>query len=249
MRIALLAAVLIAAGCDRSPDAGSGGLPDSGAEGGPAIAVDASVDAASPFTGQLPRFEAGLPISDSGPAASDTGAGPVTHGGLPMPCSSGACTAEQNQLYADCVIDRCDEQYRACLGPGYRSGVWSGPCQAYLTCTVNCGCNDIACKSACPLPTAECQSCLGNVGTCVLGSNCTPPVCGSSGALDAGGAGGAGGGGGGGGTCNELMKCCNAITSADQKTQCNQFYMSIMQGGDAACGGVLMIYRANKLCP
>jgi hypothetical protein len=110
----------------------------------------------------------------------------------------------------------------------------------------------------------ECQTCQLQLGMCVGAAGCTFPTCGGGGAGGAGGAsgtggsgggggasgtGGAGGGGGGGMTCADLMKCCAAMTNAAQKSQCDQAYMSVMQAGDQACGGILMIYRANHLCP
>jgi len=94
----------------------------------------------------------------------------------------------------------------------------------------------------------ECATCQQTIATCVIGAGCTPPSCGSA-TGGSGGGGGAGGSGGAGGTCSDLMKCCAAIANAEQKTQCNMAYTQVMAAGDQACGGILMIYRLNKLCP
>jgi hypothetical protein len=181
----------------------------------------------------------------------------------PSNTGGGTCTAEQNKAYSDCIIGKCDAKYQACLGAGYKSGSYSGPCGTWIGCTAKCGCGDMMCRSACGLPDQACQTCFsGELAQCVLASGCTAPVCtgggtgGSGGGTggSGGGTGGSGGGtggsgGGGGGTCADLMKCCNAMTNADSKASCNQAYMGVMAGGDQACGGVLAIYRANKLCP
>jgi len=183
-------------------------------------------------------------------------------GGLNCPPSGQSnCTAEQVKPFTDCLYGKCDAQFQACYGAGYKSGSFGGVCQTYIGCFAKCACGDNNCRIACGSPMGDCATCQMNLGLCVGSAACPAPNCGGGTGGSGAGTGGSGGGTGGtsggtggtggptGGTCADLMKCCNAMTNADQKAQCNQAYTSVMAAGEQACSGILMIYRANKLCP
>jgi hypothetical protein len=180
--------------------------------------------------------------------------GSSSTGGLNCPPTGQSnCTAEQTKPYTDCIFSKCDSQYQACFGAGYKSGSFGGTCQAYIACFSKCGCGDNACRAACPAPTGECQTCLTQLGTCTIGAGCTPPTCGGGGAGGGGGGGGGGAGGGGGGgsgTCADLMKCCASATNASIKQACEAQYNALkgQAGSDMACGLIAGQYKAGGLC-
>jgi hypothetical protein len=188
----------------------------------------------------------------------------------PMNDQQSKCTAEQNKMYSDCLISKCDAQFQACYGSGYKSGSFSGACGPYLTCISKCGCTDMACKSACTI-TPDCQTCItGMLAGCALSSGCTLPVCtgtgtggtagaGTGGTAGAGtggaggaGTGGAGGSGGGGTGCAALSTCCAAFADAGAKMACQQAlaeFQMLGAQGDQACTQAVSLYRQMHLCP
>jgi hypothetical protein len=167
----------------------------------------------------------------------------------PTKTGTGTCTAEQNKAYSDCVTSKCDAQYQMCLGAGYKSGSYGGPCGAWVGCTAKCGCDDQNCRTACGLPPMECQTCFtGQLTACLGSSGCTAPVCTGTGTGGSGG--GTGGTGGGSGTCNDLMRCCASMTNPQLQMACNAQYNALkgQAGSDNACGMVAAQYKASGLC-
>jgi hypothetical protein len=227
---------LMVAGCGDAPPLANPPA-DAGSVGDSAGPADAPLP--SPDASRLPQFEA-LPLLEAGPVAAPTDARSLSPAWV---CPLRGCTVAQKEAYALCILDRCDSPYQACLGPGYRSGVYAEPCGDFVACLDRCPCEDVACHEACR-PSPDCQSCLSNrASQCGGASLCTPPVCTPSppplpdAGLDAPS------------SCDDLLRCCAALSSADQRVQCNMAYASVKTGGDAACGGLLSIYRANHLCP
>lgn len=196
-------------------------------------------------------------------------------GGGPTACPSGStanCTQAELSQYTSCIESKCGSSLQTCFGAGYQSGNYGGVCGAtYETCVQKCGCNNSPCVVACGAPSADCQSCLLDVGTCIGGASCEQPACagtsaGTGGAVGGGAGGHVGGIGGfvgslggflgglGGitgtsGTCADLMTCCNAIADAQTKSACLTEYGQILPSGDSACGILVAAFRANALCP
>src|SRR4029077_8431019 len=127
---------------------------DAGVDGSPGATIDAAAD-----LGQAAPIDAGADAARS-PDANPN-----------LSCNSNGCTAEQNQVYDDCVFDRCDAPYQMCFGAGYRSGTFSGPCGSYVNCLARCSCNDTACRGACGTVDTACQNCLfDQLVSCVMSS-------------------------------------------------------------------------------
>jgi hypothetical protein len=205
---------------------------------------------------------AGFVVANCG-SSSDSGSSGLGALSCPSGSNAGMCTAEQNNAYANCLIGKCDTQFQACYGPGYKSGTFSGPCATYLNCVTKCGCGDTACRAACTVGS-ECTTCLGSVANCALSSGCALPVCnGTGGTAGAGtggtagtgtggtagtGTGGAGGTGGGTGNCAALNACCASIANAQLKMAC-QMQAGLIQGNDQTCAALLSSYRAAAVCP
>lgn len=137
--------------------------------------------------------------------SSDAGADRVSSGGTggsgtggPRICGSGpgnTCTAAERMTYETCVTNACNATYTDCLGPGYKTGTYTGVCGTYFSCVNACPCeNNIACLLACGLPDPACQACALQLETC--SGMCTEPACYST----PGGTGGRGGGSTGGST-------------------------------------------------
>jgi len=187
-----------------------------------------------------------LSALDVGSTATDAGAQtrPGMDAGSSLSCPANGCTAAQNQAYEDCVFGRCDLPYRTCLGPGYRSGTFGGPCQRFVTCLSKCGCVDMACRTACGPLDLACQSCLvDQVARCVVGSGCMAPACSPPGAVtDAAPDAGAG--------CTDLMKCCASTTDASLKMACQAQYAALANqaGGDLACSMIAAQYQTAGYC-
>ncbi|HEY2901870.1 MAG TPA: hypothetical protein VGL59_14905, partial [Polyangia bacterium] len=110
--------VLVGAGCGKSSSAGNTG------SGG-----DSGQDAGSGSGG-----------SGSGGGAS----------GLSQCVGSafGNCSQADITTFTDCVATACDSEYKTCLGAGYKSGTYSGPCGDYTKCVSACKC-DTTCASQC----------------------------------------------------------------------------------------------------
>jgi hypothetical protein len=200
---------------------------------------------------------AGIGFMASNCGSSDDGGSSNNNLNCPSNTGTGTCTAEQNKAYSDCIISKCDAQYQACLGAGYKSGSYSGPCGAWIGCTAKCGCGDTACRSACGLPDATCQACFtGQLATCVTSSGCTAPVCTGTGTGGTGGGTGGTGGGTGGtggsttGGCGALMKCCASANNASIKSACEAQYNALKSqaGSDMACSLLAGQYKMAGYC-
>ena len=156
-----------------------------------------------------------------------------------MSCTaSSACDEAETEAYGTCVADKCDADYKLCLGPDYRSGKYSEVCGEYYTCLAKCDCRDNACFSACGVAPADCQLCLGNHLTyCAQNSGCKQPSC--TGNADAGQL----------GTCADLAKCCAAITDSTYKTLCQSEYNGAKGSGDIICSSFVKAFQQLKACP
>jgi hypothetical protein len=168
-------------------------------------------------------------------------------GSCPSSSSSGSSTCSNADIepYTNCIITKCDAQYKAALGDEYKAGKFGGACGTYLTCTQACKCGDTACTTACT-QSPECRMAFLNIGTCAFGAACTLPACATSGATTGGGKLDAGvtlptGG------CAALTACC-ARLSGTQKTQCEMMLNQVKVGGDLACNVSLAAYMASGLC-
>jgi hypothetical protein len=170
------------------------------------------------------------------------------------------CTQAEVDSYNTCLADKCDSAFKMCFGD-IRNGNYGGPCGPWVMCTSKCGCNDAACRNACPMPNMECILCLVGPGlTCQNTANCPRPACyGPETKLDGGGLPPIPDGGfmlpdvnfnfpesgipipdggfslpeaGFSGTCAQLLTCCNGIADGAQKTQCLTAYAAFnMPGG------------------
>ncbi len=197
-----------------------------------------------------------------GAGGGSTGAGGANAGGVKRspsgecPGAGNTCTQAENDAYGKCITDKCDGQYKMCLGNDYKSGKFGGPCGTYVTCASKCGCGDTACSQACGTPDMTCVNCLINLSPCALNSGCKVPACAGAPATGGGGASGGGGAGGSGGvtisgTCADLLKCCMSITDATKKMQCMmQHDQAKMAGaaGDTVCGIGYTVFKSSGVC-
>jgi hypothetical protein len=141
--------VLVVAGCGKSSSAGNTG---SGGNSGQ---------------------DAGSGGSGSGSGGSASGSGGAS--GLTQCAGStfGSCTQAEIKTYSDCVTTACDSEYKTCLGAGYKSGTYSGPCGDHTKCVSACNC-DSTCISQCT-QSSECTTCEQSYATC--GASCSLPAC------------------------------------------------------------------------
>jgi hypothetical protein len=168
------------------------------------------------------------------------------------PADTATCTQVEWNAYTTCIANACDSQYQVCLGAGYRSGTFTGPCGPWAQCLSGCGCGNAGCRAACPDQTADCASCYASVSTCLL--SCNIPACAvTAGAPDAGAGGGtdaaSGGDAAAGANCAALLACCNAISDPTQKSDCTDSYSMIVSYGDRACGQILDEFMMIGYCP
>lgn len=166
--------------------------------------------------------------SGNGGSGGGASAGERDENGNCIPETS-TCTQAEQDAYTDCLTTMCDAPYKKCLGDGYKTGNFGGPCGTFIECSNACDCDDTACTQACT-PSSECTSCLTNdVSPCV--QKCEIPECytGGGAGLPEGGIPGAGK------TCADLKACCDAKPAGQAKDTCNQLLMA-SQNMDIACG-------------
>jgi hypothetical protein len=157
----------------------------------------------------------------------------VAGGACEMMSSSSGAECKGTDDYSTCVEKACSDEYKTCLGAGYKSGNFSGgKCETYFKCVT--GSKD-KCDNDCELD-ANCTGCFtGTLASCQLNSGCTLPTCTAS-----GGSGGSSGGAGmtgipmGNKTCKDVEACCNSL-QADQKSTCLMAYNGAKAGGDSVC--------------
>lgn len=183
--------------------------------------------------------------SDSSSGSSNSGSGTSAVnkcGSSSSQQSSSKCTQAELDNYGKCPIEQCDAEYQACLGSGYKSGAFTGPCKAYFDCTNACACGDTACLTKCTQDSA-CTSCLTQKVAPCTQSKCPPPSCLTGGTTlptsDAGSSSGT--------ACADLDACCAQMTGAD-KDQCTQIATSAKSAGAAACGPILSQYKTQSKC-
>jgi hypothetical protein len=229
IRVLSTAAVLVGAvgcGSSASPAADAAGEPDAPLE-------DAASDAAT----IVGCFVPGLGVA-------------------PDRCSPG-----ERAAHGQCVFDRCGAATASCFGASARSGSYGGACGDWLSCLSSCGCGNLPCLAGCGEAPAACQRCQEDVATCQQAS-CPRPAClqpADAAAPDAPapdavspdlGAPPLSLPDAGGGTCDDLMRCCLAISDEAKKAVCvGQVEPLRMLGGDALCGPA---YAARKMigeCP
>jgi hypothetical protein len=178
------------------------------------------------------------------------------------------CTGEA--AYEACIKSKCDAQYKACLGSGYASGSYSGPCGPMANCLLNCPCDATAdsCEMNCfQQITPECMTCGQGIEMCERTSGCTEPVCTPITATATGTSTGTGTSSGSAtktstsfntgtgtsastGNCAALQACCKQLVAAGgpQAAQYEQLCNSYANVPDATCLQVLTGYRQNGLC-
>ncbi len=74
-----------------------------------------------------------------------------------------------------CTAASCAAESAAEVGPDWRSGIISGPCEAVVSCLARCACGDTSCFDACaPSETDDCRAAIKATGECT-DKNC--PSC------------------------------------------------------------------------
>jgi hypothetical protein len=150
---------------------------------------------------------------------------------------SGPCDPAETARYGTCIESACDAEYAKCFGPTYASGAFGGPCGAYYGCLARCACDDDACRSKCGVASAECQLCIGRgITPCAAGSGCKEPSC-TTGPVKPRA------------TCDDLSKCCAAITDATYRPLCATELAQSKLYGDAICGSFVKGFRQLGQCP
>src|SRR5262249_17659749 len=141
-----------------------------------------------------------------------------------------------SQACLTCQTTSCDSQTAACLGAGYKSGTFTGPCADFINCTCMCGASDLTCLQACqPKYSSACMSCSTALDACVqqscgsvCGGSSAPPDMATSAS----------------GNCAALATCCGQIP-AGQQPGCTAV---VGNGNDAQCAAALSGYRAAHEC-
>jgi hypothetical protein len=172
------------------------------------------------------RSNAGASASSSPPTTSECGAG------MAPPPAMGNCTAKQIQDYVDCAEASCSSTFKTCYGPNYASGKYGGACQPYVECARACGCENASCVQKCT-GANECAQCFTEhpCGTeCLPNCNAKP----------------------GDKTCDDLALCCATISSAQNKSSCNQIVTQARMlggSGDVLCNSSYMLFSVSGTCP
>jgi hypothetical protein len=203
----------------------------------------------------------------SGGAAGGSGGASGGSGGAsgPFKCGSGMggtsgsrCTDAETSSYNSCTQSKCSSEYSACIGNFASTGQIGGKCATYFTCANACACTDGQCLLACYMMAGagDCINCLITASS-ACDSKCPRPACmlppdGGAGGLPDGGFTFPDGGfsfpdlgGGGGASCDDLKKCCDMITEAQQKNACT----TVVGFGQAeSCSQVLQAYKAANVC-
>ncbi len=179
-------------------------------------------------------------------SSDDGGSGGASSFATMGTCSGGSttntCKQSEVDAYGNCIIGKCDSQYTAAFGAGYKTGkLDGGSCGSYLGCATACKCGDNACLVKCPMPSSECQSALGAVTNCVTSAACAKPACLSPVTPDAGTTPTGGG-------CAGLNSCCASMPAGAMRMGCEMQAAAVKAGGDTACNSVLMIYKASGIC-
>lgn len=90
-------------------------------------------------------------------------------------CGAPTCKAGELDAYNACVQERCEGQYKKCLGDNYKSGTLTGACGPHFTCLNACDCSDSECRLKCTL-NDECLKCyVEDIAPCEQG--CPLPAC------------------------------------------------------------------------
>jgi len=161
-------------------------------------------------------------------------------------CKNQSCAAQDS--YYSCLAGKCDAQAKTCFGASYASGTFAGACQALITCTMACPCDDTGplCLAACyGSITSDCTTCVGAIQACQsAAATCVPATCtndsGTAAKNDSGTA-------TGGPNCTALAACCPAMapTAGVTVQQCQAGLAGL---ADATCASELTAARAMGLC-
>lgn len=172
--------------------------------------------------------------SSGGPSGADDG-GEVPSGVriCPPPELPTACSDEELAPYRACVGAKCDEAYKACFGPDWKRGTFSGACGTYIGCLNECECSDLECRMSCVRDQA-CTECLQGA-TC--SDACELPRCAGTAPADDE-------------SCGALAACCEALSSESDpiyKDQCESG-VRVADGDLVKCASILHSFRSNGLC-
>jgi Ca2+-binding RTX toxin-like protein len=115
----------------------------------------ASKDGSDPPPTDCEGVAQAVPVDDNEPGGACLG--------------TGACT--------ECMAQSCSAPTAACIGPGWLSGDFGGPCGAFLACFCECTGDQATCSQACAqLSGPECSSCLAGEYTTCIQTSCSA-VC------------------------------------------------------------------------
>jgi hypothetical protein len=155
---------------------GSSSSPGSDGGGGAGGAIDAPVG-----TGGTGGTGGSGGTGGTGGTGGSGGAGGTGgSAGMGLGCvgaGTSRCSMAELDPWNQCVLAKCQTEFKACYGAGVQTGTFTGPCGTYVTCAAKCACGDLPCFLACGAPSAECQTCSGTVETCRNGSGCVKPAC------------------------------------------------------------------------
>jgi len=154
-------------------------------------------------------------------------------------CKNQSCAAQDS--YYSCLAGKCDAQAKTCFGASYASGTFAGACQALITCTMACPCDDTGplCLAACyGNITADCETCVGTITTCESTASCVPATCtndsgtatndsGTATKNDSGTATGSG--------CAAAQACCTALGTSLGASAAQQCSAALTGLTDAEC--------------
>jgi hypothetical protein len=255
-----LLGIAVTAGCGGGNSSGSGGMGGIAADGAAGAGGSASGGAGGPGGGGV----AGSGGSGTGGATGGSGGAAGGTGGVPnlamCGTSGNTCTKADTDSYNTCLVTKCESAYVPCIGPNWKSGDYAGACGTWFKCVNACKCGDLNCYLACGGAPEACTTCLQTASACQK-QMCPRPACfdtAPDGGLPNFGDAGLpifGDGGitfpgidGGGMACDDLKKCCDSMTNAEQKMSCLQAWESFKALPDFYCAGTLSGYRAGGLC-
>lgn len=139
--------------------------------------------------------------------------------------SAASCPGQD--AYDTCQQNACGAKYEACLGSGYLTGSFSGPCQSTMECLLSCSCDDSACSLACfQNASTACADCMEAASDCEERSGCVEPACGETGS----------GGTGSGGTASTGGVASDGQGGASNTTDANGGTTAAADGGSSASG-------------
>jgi hypothetical protein len=203
---------------------------------------------ASCAAGACQSDEAGSGAPSSNTAEAGAGDGAVAdaarRSGIFEICGFASASGQACDLidaYVACLEAACPSELSTCFGPGYAAGDFSGGvCAEYATCATSAA---DPCQNDCSAD-ATCQTCLGELVSCVQTSACQVPICPASdgGTTTDGGTGIAG-------TCADLEACCASLADPTAEASCNETLAAARtRAGDSDCAVVYSSYKSAGIC-